>query len=53
MKVRFYRFRFKCLPVTLHLGRDREFCWTVIFGLQLGSWFLGTIRGTEVEGSEH
>lgn len=34
------------------LTRDRRFRWTRIYGVQCGPWFIGAIRGTEVEGGE-
>jgi hypothetical protein len=43
-----YWHRFQSLPVTLHLTRDRRFSWTRIYGVQVGPWFIGAIRGTEV-----
>jgi hypothetical protein len=50
MKV--YRHRYTALPVTLHLERDHRFIWTWILGVQIGPWFFGAIKGSEVPESE-
>lgn len=47
---RFYWFRLLRLPVTVHLHTDHRFEWTRIYGLQVGSWFVGAIQGTEARG---
>ena len=35
------------LPVTVHLATDQRFTWTGIYGVTIGSWFVGAIRGAE------
>jgi hypothetical protein len=43
-------FKNRPLSVTVHLNeRDMTFGWTRIHGLQLGSWFIGVIRGEKDE----
>lgn len=42
---RWYAFRFEALPVTVHLERDRHFHWQRLYGIQIGAWFIGAIRG--------
>jgi len=46
MATRWYWFRFLALPVTLHLQHDHRFVWTRLYGLQLGPWFFGAIKGS-------
>lgn len=48
MTVRWYWWRFRALPVTVHLKRDRLFHWQQIRGVQIGPWFIGAIRGHAV-----
>jgi hypothetical protein len=47
MKIRWYWFHFKALPVTVHLQKDRLLHWQWICGLQAGPWFVGAIRGIQ------
>lgn len=44
--LRIYWHAYRALPVTLHLARDHRFHWTGIYGVQLGPWFIGAIRGS-------
>jgi hypothetical protein len=48
---RWYWFRFarRPLPITVHLDkRDRQYHWRGIYGLQVGPWFVGAIKGSEI-----
>lgn len=44
--------RYRALPVTLHLERDWRFHWFGIYGLQIGAWFIGAIKGSRVDSAE-
>lgn len=42
-----YRFQFAGLPVTIHINPSKRFKWTHIYGIGIGPWFIGAIRGSE------
>lgn len=46
--MRFYAFKHTRFQVTFHLERDYRYRWMRIFGLGIGSWFVGAIKGTEL-----
>lgn len=46
--MKWYWFQFDNLRLTLHLRRDFSLRWSGIYGLQVGSWFFGVIRGDQV-----
>lgn len=48
--MRLYRLRLRRgVPITVHLRTVHKFLWTRIYGVQIGPWFIGAIRGTETK----
>lgn len=47
--VRWYWIRYLVGPlVTFHLQRAYEVRWNRIYGVQVGSWFVGAVRSSDV-----
>ena len=47
--MQFYWYKFRDLRVTHHLLRDIQSSWTGIFGVQIGDYFIGVIRGKTIK----
>ena len=45
----FYWFKRLMLPVNVG---NREFIWRRVFGIRIGSWFIGAIEGEEAGAEE-
>jgi hypothetical protein len=45
LRLYWFRFRQRLLPVTVHLENEHRFLWSRIYGVQFGPWFFGAIKG--------
>jgi len=43
--MKWYNYKFDKLGVTMHLNKDMKFIWKRIVGVQIGSVFIGLIKG--------
>lgn len=44
-QMKWYNYKFDKLGVTMHLNKDMKFIWKRIVGVQIGSVFIGLIKG--------
>jgi hypothetical protein len=47
--MRIYKFKLNGIRVDINLAQKFSFLWTRVYGMQIGNWFFGAIKGGRVD----